>query len=93
MPLQTVIDLSCGRFELDTLTHEGGRIVSNLHTDRVSWARDHATGDWDAYHRYEGAIDALESFILAASLAGINVEDKVFHNALETTLASIGNQQ
>lgn len=53
---------------------------------------DESLNDEFGYGRYEGAIDALESFVLAAHQAGIDVQSEQFAKALQTTLDAIGSQ-
>ena len=48
--------------------------------------------DQYTYGWYEGAIDAVESFILAAAQAGIDVQSEQFTTAIQTTLDAIGNE-
>lgn len=76
----------------------GGSITSNLHYGSLEEFREAGDDqsndpldDQFSYGRYEGAIDALESIVLAASQAGIDVQGKQFTTALQATLDAIGN--
>ncbi len=77
------IKVVSGTFHL-LLDDDSGVCTSDLHCLKV----DHDEASW---HRYEGAIDSLESFILAAALAGIDVESRAFKSVLQTTLDGIEN--
>ena len=43
------------------------------------------------YGRYEGAIDGLESMLLAAAVAGIDVQAEPLTTVVQTTLDAIGS--
>ncbi len=76
---------------------EGRTITSDLHHRSLEDflesggddSGDPLTDQFD-FGRYEGAIDALESLILAAAQAGIDVQGEPFKAALQTTLDAIG---
>lgn len=94
---EITLNLIGGTFSL-SVDAEGGSISSNLHFG--SLAEFLAAGcdepgdpldDQFAYGQYEGAIDALESFVLAANQAGIDVQGEPFATALQTTLDAIGS--
>ena len=94
---EIILKLSGGTFCLSVGTGVGS-ISSNLHygsLEEFLEAGDHQSGDplddQFSYGRYEGAIDALESIVLAAAQAGIDVQGKQFTTALQTTLDAIGN--
>jgi len=90
------IELSGGTFSLSV--GSGCRsISSNLHFGTLEEfleaggeEPDNPQDDHFNYGRYEGAIDALESLILAAAKAGIDVQGQPFMAALQTTLDAIG---
>jgi hypothetical protein len=73
-----VISLSGAEFQL-SLSDSSGRITSDLHFGSLDefLAQGGKTGDplgdREQFGRYEGAIDALESLVLAAALAGVDV--------------------
>lgn len=76
----------------------GGSISSNLHHGSLEEFLEAGgeepsdqRGDQFNYGRYEGAIDALESLLLAAVQSGIDVQCEQFTTALQTTLDAIGN--
>ena len=78
------------------LRGQSGQATSDLHHTTLAEfleAGGEAPGDplddQFRYGRYEGAVDALESFVLAAALAGLEVEGAAFRTALETTLAAL----
>jgi hypothetical protein len=73
-----------GTFHLLFDDSGSGVCTSDLHCPQ----EDHDVASWS---RYEGAIDSLESFILAAALAGIVVESQAFKTVLQTTLDAIEN--
>lgn len=58
--------------------HQGGTISSNL-----------LEGDEPPDPLYKAAIDSLESFILAAAVAGVDIESPAFLEAIETTVETI----
>jgi hypothetical protein len=89
LPTRFIMHVGGSRFEAD-ISEGAGQIVSNLHYDETAWEREFGPS-WSAFHRYEGAIDVLEAFILAAACAGINVLSSEFHDALQTTLDALGN--
>ncbi|HVC98040.1 MAG TPA: hypothetical protein VND64_30500 [Pirellulales bacterium] len=91
---EITLNLSGGTFTLSN-----GTITSNLHyaaLEEFLEAGEEEPGDrlddQFNYGRYEGAIDALESFILAAAQSGMDVEGKKFTTALQTTLDAIGHE-
>jgi len=91
---EIVLNLSGGTFTLSD-----GDITSDLHYGSLREfleGGDEEPGDplndQFNYGRYEGAIDAVESMILAAAQAGINVQGKPFLKAIQTTLDAIGNE-
>lgn len=93
---QITLKLTGGTF---CLSVGGGSITSNLHYGSLEEflvagndQSDDPRDDQFNYGRYEGAIDALESFVLAAHQAGIDVQSKQFATALQTTLDAIGSQ-
>lgn len=93
-----MLNLPGGTFNLRVGT-DGGAISSNLHLYSLedflsAGGREPAEPLEDQYEfgKYEGAIDALESLILAASQAGIDVEHEPFVTAVQTTLDAIGNK-
>jgi len=57
-----------------------GSILSDLHDD---------VGPDD--ESYDAAIDAIESFIMSAACAGIDITTPAFIEAIETTVEAIGN--
>ena len=77
---------------------EGRSITSNLHYESLEKFLESGNeepgellDDQFNYGRYEGAIDALESLILAAAQSGIDVQGEQFMTTLQTTLDAIGN--
>lgn len=96
MKSQEII-FSGGTFFLSVGT-EGGNVTSDLHYGSLAEFRE-AGGDEPSdplddqfnYGRYEGAIDALESIVLAAHQSGIDVQSEPFLTAIQTTLDAIGN--
>jgi hypothetical protein len=64
------IKLISGSFHL-LFDDDSGICTSDLHCPK----EDHDEASWNLY---EGSIDSLESFILAAVLAGIDVESQSF---------------
>lgn len=94
---EIILKLHGGTFSL-SVDAGGGSVSSNLHYGTLEEFLDVAGDDPDSpvsdqysYGRYEGAIDALESIILAAAQAGIDVQGEQFATALQTTLDAIGN--
>ncbi len=94
---EIILKLNGGTFSL-SVGLGGGSITSNLHYGTLEEfldAGDETPGDpleeQFRYGRYEGAIDALESFVLAAAQAGIKVQGEQFTIALQTALDAIGN--
>lgn len=79
-----------------TLRGQGGQVTSDLHHATLAGFLE-AAGDESGdplddqfrYGGYEGAVDALESFVLAAVLAGLDVEGAAFMTALEMTLTAL----
>ena len=92
-----VLKLSGGTFRL-VVGSGSGNIRSNLHYGSLEeFLADGGDtgdllGDRENFGRYEGAIDAVESFVLAAAQAGLDVQDEQFEAALPTTLDAIGNE-
>jgi hypothetical protein len=91
---EITLNLSGGTFTLSD-----GDITSDLHYASLREfleGGDEEAGDplddQYTYGWYEGAIDALESFILAAAQAGIDVQAEPFLKAIQTTLDAIGNE-
>jgi hypothetical protein len=78
------IKVVSGAFHLLLDDSGSGVCTSDLHCPQ----EDHDDASWN---RYEGAIDTLESFVLAAALAGIDVESRAFKSVLQTTLDAIEN--
>ena len=94
---EITLKLTGGTFCL-SVGFAGGSITSNLHygslKEFLQTGGDESGDPLDDqfnYGRYEGAIDALESIVLAAAQAGIDVQGKQFTTALQTTLDAIGN--
>jgi hypothetical protein len=94
---EIVLVLLGGTFRLSA-DAKGGTITSDLHhrsledfLERGADDPGDPFADQFDFGRYEGAIDALESLILAAAQAGIDVQGEPFRSALQTTLESIGN--
>ena len=95
---EIILHLSGGTFSLSVGSGDGS-ITSNLHYDSLREYLEDGDGessdaldDQYSFGRYEGAIDALESIILAASQAGIDVQGEPFTTALQTTLDAIGSK-
>jgi hypothetical protein len=94
-PAARTLQVGGATFSL-TLRGNGGHVTSNLHHETLD-AFLAAGGDTPGeplqdqfqYGRAEGAADALESFLLAAALAGLEVEGLAFRTALETTLTAL----
>ena len=78
------IKLIGGTFHLKLDDSGSGVCKSDLHCPQ----EDHDELSWN---KYETAIDVLESFILAAALAKIDVELQAFKSVLQTTLDAIVN--
>lgn len=94
---EIILKLNGGTFLL-SVDATGGSISSNLHYSTLEEfleaggdESDDPLDDQFNYGRYEGAIDALESIVLAAHQSGIDVESRPFIAALQTTLDAIGN--
>ena len=95
---QIIIELAGVSIRLDLDSDGGGSITSNLrHWSLAEFlaARGGEPGDQFGeqftQEWYEGAVDALESLILAAANSGIDVKGDQFTTALQTTLDAIGN--
>jgi hypothetical protein len=91
---EIILNLSGGTFTLS-----GGKITSDLHFDSLKrFLEDGEEEPGDPlddqfnYGWYEGAIDAVESMILAAAEAGIDVQGKPFLKVIQLTLDAIGNE-
>lgn len=76
------IKLPCYEIVL-IVKRNGGTITSDLHNEDVG------TGPGEA--AYKAAVDTLESFILAAAIAGIDVAAPAFIEAIETTVEAVSN--
>jgi len=64
---------------LDEMRYSGGALIqSELHTSGESAA-------------FTAALDAIESFLLALAVAGVDVEQPAVLEALETALDAIAN--
>lgn len=94
---EIILKLNGGTFVL-SVDAGGGSVSSNLHygtlEEFLETGGDEPSDPLDDhfnYGRYEGAIDALESIVLAAHQSGIDVESRPFITALQTTLDAIGN--
>ena len=71
----------------------GGSVTSDLHADADILGDSDATEDTDrAYYEHEGAVDTVESLVLAHACAGIDVGSPAYVQGLETTLEAIVNQ-
>ena len=79
---ECLIELPVGGIKVH-LTGDGG---GNVHSD----LKDDLTGSLEDL-QYEAAIDGLESFILAYTIAGGNTKSPAFLEGVETALDSIGN--
>ncbi|MDZ4688377.1 MAG: hypothetical protein SH850_25160 [Planctomycetaceae bacterium] len=96
MPSSDLIVRAVGATFQLALRGQGGQVTSDRHHATLAEFLE-AGGDEPGdplddqfrYGRYEGAVDALESFVLAAALAGLDVESAAFVTALETTLAAL----
>jgi hypothetical protein len=76
------IDILSGTFHL-LLDDSGYAVCScDLHCE----LGNHEPASWN---RYEGAIDSLESLVLAAAQNGIDVESRDFRSVLQTTVDAI----
>lgn len=93
------LELSGGIFDL-AITDDGGggSVTSNLHYDSLEdFLEDEDEADGEPleqqfnYGRYEGAIDGVESFLIALACAGVDVESEPVKQALQTALDAIGN--
>jgi hypothetical protein len=94
---EIILELPGGMFSL-SVDAGGGSVTSNLHYDSLEEFLkdgDDVSGDplddLFSYGQYEGAIDALESFVLAAAIAGFDVQSESFITAIQTTLDAIGS--
>jgi len=93
---EITLKLSGGTFTLSA-DSGGGTISSNLHYGSLQeFLEGEEPGDplddQFVFGRYEGTIDALESLILGAQQAGIDVQGTKFKTAVQTTLDAIGNE-
>jgi hypothetical protein len=90
------LELAGGSFRLFVDLDGCGNITSNLHSGSFAdyLANDGDTGDplgdRESFGRYEGAVDVVESFVLAAAQAGMNLQGQSFRTALQTTLDALG---
>jgi hypothetical protein len=92
-----ILNLQGGILNL-SIRADCGSISSNLHYDSLEGFLEDCGDDCGdphddqfRYGRYEGAIDALESIVLAASQSGIDVQAEPFSTALQTALDAIGS--
>jgi len=88
------ITLPCFGIIVNLTGDGGGAISSNLqeepNTDDLQsfTERDEEIKNTDLYN---AGCDALESFIMACALSGVDIESKSFVEALETTMNAMGN--
>jgi len=91
---EITLNLSGGTFTLSD-----GEITSDLHyaslREFLEGGNEKPGDPLDDQYTYgwcEGAIDAVESMILAAAEAGIDVQSDQFTSAIQTTLDAIGSE-
>jgi hypothetical protein len=70
--------------ESETLCYKGGTVESALR-ETCHCGQQYCKHE-DSPRDYNIAVDALESFMLALAVAGVNVKTPAFSEALETTL-------
>lgn len=68
----------------------GGNIISGLERDNEHSVYEHVE-DEIAREKYNGALDAIESLILAHACSGIDVTTKAYIDGIKTTLESCCN--
>lgn len=71
----------------------GGAISSNLHYETLEEYQeaDEDTATAEMHARYEGAIDGVESLILALVCNGVDIEQEPFPTAIQGALDAIGH--
>lgn len=77
--------------EVFTLNIEegGGSCSSTLHYTEDNYKEGFDTrAEW---HRYEAAIDILESLVLAHAIEGIDVTSEQYRNGLKTAIEGMAN--
>ena len=98
-PLVGEIDVEAGAatFSLNLDQNGAGGVSSDQHYTEQTWVGEFGD-EYDnfieavlAHRHHEGCIDALESFLLALAMAGVDVRDSRIVGALNTTLDAIGN--
>ena len=66
---------------------KGGRIIKGLSLDDL----DASPGELDAHA--QGAVNGIESLMLALACAGVNIQTPEFEIALDTALDAVGNHE
>ena len=70
---------------------KGGSITSDLHYGETSEIEE-LFDDNEQWQKYEGAVDGLESLILAHAVAGIDVLSREYREGVQTAVDAIGNE-
>lgn len=65
----------------------GGSITSNLHEPPT----DEDEEEFNAAERYNAAMDALESIILAHAVAGVDIESPAYLEGIKTAVEACAN--
>jgi hypothetical protein len=86
--LEMRITLLDGKIVLD-VAKDGGNITSRL--ERVQPEADEDADDAAARLTYNGALDGIESLILAHACAGIDVAAAEYQKGVQTALDAIAN--
>lgn len=77
----------CGETDCDMDCFEFGEAFTGRDTD----AQDAMQQDRQGFLMYNGAVDALESMLLAHACAGLDVEDERYVQGIKTALDALGN--
>ncbi|QOX80809.1 hypothetical protein FY034_17450 (plasmid) [Trichlorobacter lovleyi] len=89
-PVKTTIEFAPDLFLSVTACHDGGGgVSSNLHDESDEWAGDE--DEERSHYEFEGAVDMLESLVLAHALAGVDVSSPAYVDGLKTAYESACN--
>ena len=77
----------CGEAECDMDCFEFGEACTDRDSDVVEALRQ----DRQGFLAYNGAVDVLESMLLAHACAGIDVADERYVQGIQTALQALGN--
>jgi hypothetical protein len=93
-PMTRTIILPCYGIvvNLDTEDSGAGAISSDLHEERGLETLRSALARTEAgFDRYDGAIDAIESLILAHAVAGIDISSPAYIEGVKTAVEACAN--